>query len=90
MSDTWARQEYFRWAERKTDQVAAYGKEPQDVVLKSLSLDAGEKTVTPTACARLQILFFSPSTFAVEKMRLAEAGGTYRSCFWLDDSPILS
>jgi len=44
VNDTWARQEYFRWAERKTTNVGF--KEPQDVVLKSVSLDAGYKNIS--------------------------------------------
>jgi len=38
VADAWARQEYFRWAERKTDTATPYGKEPEDFVLKSVSL----------------------------------------------------
>ncbi len=39
VSDQWARQEYLKWAERKTDQVTPYSHEPTDKILKSLSLN---------------------------------------------------
>jgi hypothetical protein len=50
VSDQWARQEYFKWAERKTDQVAPYSHEPQDKILKSLSLnEIGYKAIAAQA-----------------------------------------
>lgn len=48
VADTWARQEYFRWVERKTDHVSRFGKEPQDVALKAVSLDSNHRTVAQT------------------------------------------
>jgi hypothetical protein len=53
--DSWARQEYFRWAERNTEQGAggiAYIADPQESFLKSLNLkDVSYKSIAEQAYA---------------------------------------